>query len=290
MNLPLAAGGFDLWQGLVSGLLLAGTFAAVAIGGRPISAIIRRQETEFTRILQSNLLLDVPGRLATMLSLAALALLAGLGFLITGGMVGAAVGGLIGAVLPTVVLRLLRRRRLRQLEDQLVPGIQTLSAGVRAGLNLVQSMNLVARDGPVPIRQEFGHMLREHEYGLPLEQAMDNAAARIGSHNYRLLFAALRTHRERGGDLGSTLDRIAESIREIQRLEKRIRTLTAQGRTTARWLSALPPIVLVILYFINPEGTVRLFTDDMGLVILAGIVAMNVVGYLWIKKIVSVDI
>jgi tight adherence protein B len=216
--------------------------------------------------------------------------LAFLGQMVTESLLGMAAGALLGVFLPGVVMKMLRRRRLNRLEAQLVNGIQTLASGVRAGLNLVQSMELVARDGPIPLRQEFAHMLREYEYGVSLEDAMNNAALRIGSGDFRLLFAALLTHRERGGDLGETLDRIAESIREIQRLENRVKTLTAQGRATARWLGAMPGVVLVILYFIVQDDVKRLFVEDVGKLLLLIIVVLNVLGFLWIRKIVSIDV
>jgi tight adherence protein B len=134
-------------------------------------------------------------------------------------------------------------------------------------------------------------MLREYEYGIPLDEAMDNASVRIGSGDFRLLFAALHTHRERGGDLGETLDRIAESIREIQRLENQVETLTAEGRATARWLGAMPIVVLGILYFIvSPEGVRSLFTDDFGKMLLLIMAILNVAGFLWIRKIMAIDI
>ena len=120
---------------------------------------------------------------------------------------------------------------------------------------------------------------------------MANASQRIGSGDYRLLLAALHTHRERGGDLGETLDRIAASIREIQRLENRVKALTAQGRATARWLGAMPLVVVLILYFlVDPSGVKSLFAESLGKVIILGIIVLNVIGFLWIRKIVSVDI
>ena len=269
--------------------IFAASAGAVWLGWRPLMAAVRDRQARFDRTLRDTLLLEVSGGAVIVGSLAALALLAAAGYMLAAG-VGGAIGAAAGLVLPSAMLGLLVRRRLNRLEDQLVSGVQTLSSGVRAGLNLVQAMRLIARDGPAPISQEFAHLLREYEYGVPLEQAMDKAAARIGSGDYRLLFAALRTHRERGGDLGTTLDRIAESIREIQRLEKRVRTLTAQGRTTARWLAAMPAVVLGILYLIDRDGTIRVFQADVGKLILLIIVVMNVAGFLWIKKITSVDL
>jgi tight adherence protein B len=98
------------------------------------------------------------------------------------------------------------------------------------------------------------------------------------------------THRQRGGDLGRTLDRICQSIREIQRLEKRVETLTAQGRATARWLGAMPLIVVGVLYLIEPAYAHSLLTDPIGKGIIVTILLCNIIGFLWIRKIMSIDI
>ncbi len=271
-------------------LIFAAVFGAVMIGARPLRQLVRRQEEYYESVLRDKLLIDVNPRSATVLTGIGIVVLGLIGYAVTGSDVGAIGGLAVGFVLPYAVLYYLRRKRLRRLEDQLVSGIQTISSSVRAGLNLVQAMEMVARDGPVPLRQEFTHLLREYEFGVPLDEAMANAAGRIGSSDFRLLFSALQTHRERGGDLGETLDRISASIREIQRLEKRVETLTAQGRTSARWLGAMPAAVLLILYFINSESVLSLFRDDLGKAILMVIVGLNVVGFLWIRKIVAIDI
>ncbi len=270
-------------------VIFLATGAAVLLGGRPLVQLIRRQEARYTAVVQGTLLYNVSGRVVTVLCAIVMIMLAAIGYLAVG-LIGAMGGLLLGAVVPSLVLRVLLRRRLRRLESQLVSGIQTLASGVRAGLNLVQSMELVARDGPIPLKQEFAHLLREYEYGTPLDEAMSNTASRIGSGDFRLLFAALQTHRERGGDLSATLDRIADSIREIQRLENRVKTLTAQGRANARFLAMLVGGVLVVLYFIEPDSVRMLFTDDMGKVILIGIVALMIIGFIWIRKIVAIDI
>ncbi len=281
------------WQPIIivgSIVILVLTTAAVFVGLRPLRAAIRRREEEYDLIFRRALLLDISPRLITMGTALVMLVLGFMGYAITRGPLGAGIGAAVGVFLPHAMVRYLRRRRLRKLEDQLVSGIQTLASGVRAGLNLVQSLSLVARDGPSPLRQEFTHLCREYEYGISLDEAMVNAAERIGSSDFRLLFSALHTHRERGGDLGETLDRIADSIREIQRLEKQVQTLTAQGRATARWLGAMPLIILLILYSFDSAGVTRLFTEPVGNLILGIIIVLNILGFLWIKKTISIDI
>ncbi|MCY2924873.1 MAG: type II secretion system F family protein [Planctomycetota bacterium] len=284
-------------QAVTSGLLGAFLVAAILVGYRPFKGVVAARERGYERDLQGALMIDIRPRSVTYLTGLGMLLTAIVGFFLLGGWVGGVLGLIVGAFLPPLAIWYLRRRRVAKLEEQLVPSIRTLASGVRAGLNLVQAMQLVARDGAVPVCQEYNHMMREYEYGVPLEQAMSNAARRIGSSDYQLLFAALLTHRERGGDPGETLDRIAESILEIQRLESRVKTLTAQGRTTARWLATMPGVVLGILYVIEPVWVQRLFSLEInghanvvGNLIVGTIIILNIAGYVWIRKIVAIDI
>lgn len=285
--LTLAVDAVDVGTSLA---VFFGTGLACWLGYRPLRDLIVRQEQYYDEVLRRRLLVDISPRSVTLLSVLGMGILALLGYAIGWGLLGVFFGMALGIGLPPLFMHLLRKQRLERLESQLVPGIQTLAAGVRAGLNLIQSFQLLGRDGPVPLRQEINHLLREYEYGMPLEETMNNAASRIGSGDYRLLFAALQTHRERGGDLGQTLDRIGESIREIQRLESRVKTLTAEGRATARWLGAMPVVIGGIFYLIDPSGIRSLFHEPLGNVILVGVVVMNIIGFVWIRKIMSVDI
>ena len=189
------------WLISTSTVIFVGVVVAVAVGGKPFKQAVLRQEEMFTRVLRGKLLIDVKSRSATYLSGMSILFFALISYALVG-WVGGLIGVVVGALVPSMVLRLLARKRLEKLEAQLVPGIQTLASGVRAGLNLVQAMELVADEGSVPLRQEFRHLLREYEFGISLEEAMDNASERIGSGDFALLFAALQTHRERGGNLG----------------------------------------------------------------------------------------
>ena len=266
------------------------TAAAVWVGCRPLRDAILRREKLYDLVFRRALLMDISPRLITIGTGVIMFVLGFLAYALLRNIFAALFAGLFGALMPHWVIQRMRRRRLKKLEVQLVDGIQRLASGVRAGLNLVQSIGLVARDGPNPIRQEFTHLTREYEYGVSLDEAMVNAAERIASSDYRLLFAALHTHRERGGDLGETLDRIADSIREIQRLEAQVQTLTAQGRATARWLGAMPAIILGIYYLFDAEGVLSLFIQPLGNLLLAGMFILNVLGFLWIKKTIAIDI
>jgi len=200
------------------------------------------------------------------------------------------VGMVLGYWVPRLVIFVLQRRRRDKLNEQLIDGLVTLANGMRAGLNLVQSMKLIEENTEPPISQEFGLMLREFEHGASVDEVMRRASARLKLHHYQLLFAAMETARIRGGNLPETLDRLGESLREIVRLEEKVRALTAQNKMSAIMMGLMPLVVAGIYYMIEPTWVEALFNDQWGLLLLAIAVFLNIVGFLWIRKIVTFEI
>ena len=290
LAVPVQPSAPSLLTAAVAALIFLAVATIVYFWWEPTKQYILRREAGYGRVLRGSLLMNVQPRTVTLAAFIIAVVLAMIGLALFGTALAAIAFGSAGVFLPSLLLRYLKHRRAYKLDDQLVDGIQTLSSAVRAGLNLIQAMELLANSGVRPICDEFGHLVREYNHGISLERAMINTVERMESSNYRLLFSALLTHRERGGDLGETLDRIAESIREIHRLEKRIETLTAPGRAAARWMGAMPAVILGILYFIDPYGVTLLWTEDAGKLILGAIIAFNVIGFLWIRRIVNIDI
>lgn len=280
----------QVYRVAVSALVFVAVYTFVRYGWAWTRAFLRRQRGRYDRVLNQQLLLDIPPSVAMGLVAGCIFVTGILAASIVGGVLWFFVGAAAGALIPNIVIHHLEQKRLDRLNAQLVDGITALASGVRAGLNLVQSMELLVKNMVGPIRQEFAQLLREYQMGLDLNQAMRNTADRIGSNHYRLLFTALEMHRLRGGDMGESLDRIAESVREIQRLEGKLDALTAQGRTQAWMMAAMPIVFMVMLYAIDPTGVSLLFTEPLGRIMLLGIVAMVAVAFLWIRRILSVDI
>ena len=191
--------------------------------------------------------------------------------------------------MPNLVLNHMEQKRRKKLEMQLVDGITSLSSGVRAGLTLVQSMQLLAQNARPPIRQEIEHMLREYELGVDIGQAMLNASNRIRSPHYRLLFSAIQVHLQRGGDVAESLDRISDSVREIQRLDGKLTTLTAQGRSQA-WMMGMAGVAIMgIGYVIAPVEAEAVLADAAGRFILFVALLLVGAGAWWIRRIMSID-
>lgn len=126
--------------------------------------------------------------------------------------------------------------------------------------------------------------------GKPLEQTLVEAKDRLRSENFSLFAAALLASRRSGGKLNETVERIARSVLEMQRLERRIASETAQARKSAVYMALAPPLILVVYYFVDPINTVALFNTFFGQALLSAALVMNVMAYVWARFILTPDI
>lgn len=278
------------WLATISTLTFVSVYALMRYGSEPARRLLGHQERMYDRVLRQQLLIDIKPRTALWLTLSGIVAAGLVGLAISGSSIVALFCAAIAVAIPTLVLRHLQQKRRVKLEEQLVDGLTTIASGTRAGLNLVQSIELVATNHHGPIQQEFAQLLREYQMGLDLNQAMRNTSNRIGSPLYRLAFTAMEMHRLRGGDSAQSMDRIAESVREISRLEGKLDALTSQGRFQAFGMAVMPFVFFVMLYAIDPQGITMVFIEPMGRVLLLIVVVMIAVAFIWIRKIMSIEI
>lgn len=203
-------------------------------------------------------------------------------------------GILFSILLLCVPWYLVRRRaeiRRLQIEDQLADAMVALASAIKAGLSLGQALEILADQCPRPICEEFRQMVGEYQMGKPLERVLVETRDRLKSENFALFAAAMQASRESGGRLNETVERIAQSVMELQRLERKIISETAQARTSAVYMALAPFAVMLMYYFfIDPVNTERLFTTVPGQLILCASVVLNIVAYLWARAILNADI
>ena len=152
-------------------------------------------------------------------------------------------GILIGVFLisaPWYLLRRMAERHRQRIEDQLADAMVTLANAVRAGLSLAQSMEILAAQLPKPINAEFHQIVGEYKMGKPLERTLTEARDRLKSENFALFAAAMLASHESGGRLNETVERIAQSVLELQRLERKVMSETAQARKSAIYMAPGP--------------------------------------------------
>ena len=275
---------------LPSTLLFAAIVAAVHARNGSASAWAekRRKRAEEIRV---SLHLEKPLPLSTFGGPAILAGSIAIGLVVGGSAIlpSALVGFLVSRVVeqwPNV----LRKQRMKKFEEQLPDGMVSLSNALRAGLALAPAIEEVVKDSRPPLSQEFERIHQEHKHGTSIEQAFENARRRLRHPEFDLCVAAFRVGRTQGGDVTQVFEQIASALREIRRLEEHIRTVSTQGRSSARFMTVMPAVFLVLLYVMDPEAVGLLFKDPIGTAILCVVIGLNVVGHLWIRRILSVRI
>ena len=194
------------------------------------------------------------------------------------------------ALLPRFALRWLKKRRLDQLHGQLPDALLMLASGLRGGANLQQAMEGLSRDLSPPISQELALVVREQRLGATFEDSIEHLAQRVPSQDMQLVSSALRISREVGGNLADTVARLGDTIRKRLLMEQKIKALTSQGRLQGMVMTALPALIVLALLQIEPQAMGALFHTVRGWAVLAIAILFEVLGYLWIRKIVSIEV
>ncbi|MCL4203672.1 MAG: type II secretion system F family protein [Pirellulaceae bacterium] len=191
---------------------------------------------------------------------------------------------------PWYLVRRMAQQRRQKIEDQLADAMVMFSGAIRAGLSIPQALEILAVECPVPIRQEFAQLVGEYRLGRPLEKTLEEGKSRLKSENFVLFAAALLASRESGGRLNETVERISKSILEIQRLERKIISETAQARKSALYMAAAPALILAVYFYIDPVNTRMLFVTLPGQIMLSAAVVLNLVAYGWARVILNPEI
>jgi tight adherence protein B len=179
---------------------------------------------------------------------------------------------------------------MAKFEEQFPEGLDLMSRAIRAGHAFTTAMSMVADESPDPVGQEFRKSFDEQNFGLPLKDALNNLAERVPLLDVRFFVTAVLIQRETGGNLSEILDNLAHVVRERFKILRQVRVYTAHGRMTGYVLMALPAALGVVLSFINPEHMNLLFREPMGQMMLTGAVVMQVVGYVWIRRVVKIEV
>ncbi len=212
------------------------------------------------------------------------------GFLFSHMFLLAAAATVAGAVIPYVLLRRKRNRRLKAFNTALPDAIDLMARSLRSGHSMNSSIEMIAEQSPEPLSSEFAQVFKQQRLGVHFRDALLQMGSRVPSRDLQFLITAILVQKETGGDITEILDRTAHVIRDRVRIEGEVRTRTAQGRLTGWILSLLPVIMLVLLNLVSPGYSSVLFHDPTGQKLLYTGGALILLGGLVIRKIVNVQV
>lgn len=197
---------------------------------------------------------------------------------------------LVLGVVPFAYLWFMRRRRLTAFARQLPDALELVSRALRAGHSLASGLHLAAEEMSDPLGSEFTRCYEEQNLGIPLEDALEEMTERVPNLDLRFFATAVILQRQTGGDLAEILDKIGALIRERFKIWGQIQALTGEGRLSGIVLLALPPVLFIVMYRLNPDYVMLLFSDPLGNQMLIVAVILQIVGALVIKKIINIKV
>ncbi len=189
---------------------------------------------------------------------------------------------------------IIRKRRFKLYQSSfdatLVESLSTISSSLKAGLTLKDSLVLAVQNCPPVFGAEVGRVLKDYRFGMSIDEALDGVRKRVQTQNANIAFGALIIGTQLGGKIPEVLSRIVATIREADRVEGRLRALTAQGRAQGVLLCSMPVLIGVGMYFMDRPKMVYMMTTTVGQVLLGLVVFLEFVGIFATMKVMELEV
>lgn len=281
-----------VWLVLCALLLAVSVCALALLISRQVADNLDHYRRQFSRraeLEMADMFIFTSGRQVVILTLVLLLLVPVLLELLFQLPVVTAAGIVVTLFTPHLMFAHLRKARLKKFEEQLPDAFMLLSSSLQSGASLNMALENVVHQSPAPLNQEFGLLIKNIRLGVTLEEALIKLEKRLPLPSFIMASSAIRISREVGGNLVETINGMAAMLRRKKVMEGKIDSLTAQGRAQGTFMAMLPIMLAIILSFIEPEAMRQLYTTRNGLMVLAVMVVMEVLGFMFIKKITRID-
>jgi len=192
--------------------------------------------------------------------------------------------------LPTLKLKRDLSQRFAKFEEQLPEALDVMTRALRAGYPFNETLHLIAKDMENPIAGEFRIIFEEVNFGVDMRWALRNLVERIPSTSLMAIATSILVQRETGGNLAETFESIGKLIRERFKFQRRVLTLTAESRMAALILSMIPFALFAMMSLTNPDYIADLTHDPLGKKMLAYGIGLFIIGNIWMRKQIAMDI
>lgn len=202
----------------------------------------------------------------------------------------AAVLATTGLGLPRWVLHQMAKRRQKRFTKLFADAIDVIVRGIRSGLPVGECLNIIARESPDPVGAEFKLLVERQRMGMTSKQALERACKRMPTADMKFFAVVLNLQQQTGGNLAETLGGLSNVLRGRKKMADKIRAMSAEARMTATIIGAMPFLVSLAIYVLNPAYIMLLWTEPLGNVILYGGLLWMSIGMFVIKQMISFEI
>lgn len=209
-------------------------------------------------------------------------LVAGMSFLV------ALMGGFVAAFgLPRWFLSYLLKRRQKAFAEEFANAIDVIVRGVKSGLPVNDCLRLIAAESPEPVRSEFQGLVEAQRVGVTLEQGLEKIYERMPLPEVNFFQIVLTIQQKTGGNLSEALTNLSRVLRERKKMRAKIQAMSQEAKASAAIIGALPPAVMLMIYFTSPDYMSTLFTTFAGNMIIVCSLFWMGIGILIMKKMID---
>ncbi len=198
--------------------------------------------------------------------------------------------GPLGFFVPKFYLNFQKQKRVKKVVSQLMDAISLIANSLKSGYSFSQGLELISKEMPPPIADEFHQVLIEMNMGGNAEDALTNLTKRVPCVDIDLMVTAFLIHRQVGGNLAEVLDNIAHTIRERIRILGEVRARTSQARLSGYVVGLMPFFLMAAISFLNPSYIKEMYSSTLGMMMLGVAIGMELIGFVIIKKIVAIEV
>lgn len=197
---------------------------------------------------------------------------------------------ILGLMIPPLVFKYLYEKHCDQFVAQMVDGLTIMANGIKSGSNPMQTMQRVMEIMPNPMASEFGRVVAQVQIGQSFEQALIELGERIPRPDVQMFVTSINILKETGGNLSETFQTISTVIRERQKLEQKIKAMTAQGIMQGLIVSLMPFALMIMFFFVDPGYIKPMFSTTLGWVLIFIMLALQITGGIIIRKVVTIKV
>ncbi len=199
-------------------------------------------------------------------------------------------GVIVGAGLPYMVIGKMAERRIKNFTGQFPDAIDLIVRGLKSGLPVTESIAGVGREMPDPVGAEFRLISDGIKFGKSMEDALWETARRLDTPEFKFFVISLSVQRETGGNLSEALGNLSDILRRRRQMKLKIKAMSSEAKASAIILGSLPFLMFGIIFALNPEYEMELFTDPRGQLMLGFGVGIMAVGIAIMSKMVKFEI
>lgn len=196
----------------------------------------------------------------------------------------------VGFVIPSFVVKYLDNKRKATFKSQILDGLMVVTSSLKAGLTLVQALDVLVEESSSPMKEEFSLVVKEHNMGASLEDSLERLAQRMQSEEIDMLVNSIAFAHKTGGNLAELIDRLTTTIRDKIKLDQMVKTLTLQGKLQGRVMSILPIVFAFAITGMHKDYFQTMLSTDIGKMLIIAAIVLEIIGLILIQKMSKIEV